>query len=261
MDLALAASLAALALIDSTSFGTLLIPIWLLLAPGRVRPARMLAYLATIAVFYFAVGLLIALGATAFIGDIGALLDTGPALWTQLVLGIALLVVSFRFDSKKQNGESGRTARWRERALGIESGTVESGTVESGAVEMGDGATRTRSSVLPLMGLALGAATIEVATMLPYLAAIGMVTSAGIGAAGSTATMAGYCLVMVLPALVLLVARLVARNAVEPVLKRINDWMVKNAASTTGWVLGIVGFLLARDAAWRLGLFEMLLNR
>jgi hypothetical protein len=251
MDLALAASLAALALIDSTSFGTLLIPIWLLLAPGRVRPARMLAYLATIAVFYFGVGLLIALGATAFIGDIGALLDTGPALWTQLVLGLALLVVSFRFDSKRQNGESGRTARWRERALGI----------ESGPGEPGDGATRTRSSVLPLMGLALGAATIEVATMLPYLAAIGMVTSAGIGAAGSTATMAGYCLVMVLPALVLLVARLVARNAVEPVLKRINDWMVKNAASTTGWVLGIVGFLLARDAAWRLGLFEMLLNR
>jgi hypothetical protein len=249
MDLALAASLAALALIDSTSFGTLLIPIWLLLAPGRVRPGRMLAYLATIVVFYFAVGLLIALGATAFIGDIGALLDTGPALWTQLVLGVALLLVSFRFDSKKQNGESGRTARWRERALGIESGPGE------------DGATRTRSSVLPLMGLALGAATIEVATMLPYLAAIGMVTSAGIGAAGITATMAGYCLVMVLPALVLLVARLEARNAVEPVLQRINDWMVRNAASTTGWVLGIVGFLLARDAAWRLGLLEMIFQR
>ncbi|MEV3935939.1 GAP family protein [Glycomyces sp. NPDC049804] len=248
MDLALAASLAALALIDSTSFGTLLIPIWLLLAPGRVRAGRMLAYLATIAVFYFAVGLLIAVGATTFIDDIGAVLDTRPALWVQLVLGVGLLVLSFRFDSKKQQGEGGRTARWREKALGIEGAE-------------GEGATRTRASVLPLMGLALGAATIEVATMLPYLAAIGMVTSAGIGAAGITATMAGYCLVMVLPALVLLAARLVARDAVEPVLQRINDWMVKNAASTTGWVLGIVGFLVARDAAWRLDLFEILLNR
>jgi hypothetical protein len=249
MDLALAASLAALALIDSTSFGTLLIPIWLLLAPGRVRAGRMLAYLATIAVFYFAVGLLIAVGATTFIDDIGALLETRPALWTQLVLGVGLLLLSFRFDSKKQNGESGRVARWRERALGID---------EAGE---GEGATRTRASVLPLMGLALAAATIEVATMLPYLAAIGLVTTAGIGAAGITLTMAAYCLVMVLPALALLGARLVARNAVEPVLKRINDWMVKNAASTTGWVLGIVGFLVARDAAFRLGLFEMLLNR
>lgn len=248
MDLALAASLAALALIDSTSFGTLLIPTWLLLAPGRVRAGRMLAYLATIAVFYFAVGLLIAVGATTFIDDIGAVLDTRPALWTQLVLGVGLLLLSFRFDSKKQRGEGGRAARWREKALGIEGAE-------------GEGTTRTRASVLPLMGLALGAATIEVATMLPYLAAIGMVTSAGIGAAGITATMAGYCLVMVLPALVLLAARLVARNAVEPVLQRINDWMAKNAASTTGWVLGIVGFLVARDAAWRLDLFEILLNR
>ncbi|MFG3340336.1 GAP family protein [Glycomyces sp. NPDC048151] len=248
MDLALGASLAALALIDSTSFGTLLIPIWLLLAPGRVKAGRMLAYLATIAAFYLGVGLLISLGAAAFFDDIGALLETRPALWTQLVLGVGLLILSFRFDSKKQNGESGRVSRWRERALGIE------------AAE-GDGATRTRASVLPLMGLALAAATIEVATMLPYLAAIGMVTSAGIGAAGTVLTMAGYCAVMVLPALLLLTARLAARDAVEPVLRKINDWMVRNAASTTGWVLGIVGFLVARDAAWRLDLFATLLNR
>jgi hypothetical protein len=139
-------------------------------------------------------------------------------------------------------------SRWRERALGVEA-------------ESGGGGTRTRASVLPLAGLALAAATIEVATMLPYLAAIGMVTSAGLGAAETTLTMAGYCAVMVLPALVLLAARLVARNAVEPLLVRINDWMVKHAASTTGWVLGIVGFLVARDAAWRLGLLEALLNR
>jgi hypothetical protein len=67
--------------------------------------------------------------------------------------------------------------------------------------------------------------------------------------------MAAYCLVMVLPALALLGARLVARRAVEPLLERINAWMTKHAASTTAWVVGIVGFLLARDAAGRLGLF------
>ncbi len=249
MDLALAASLAALALIDSTSFGTLLIPIWLLLAPGRVRAGRMLVYLGTIAVFYFAVGMLIAVGATTFIDDIGAALDTRPALWAQLVLGVGLLLLSFRFDakSKKEPNGGGRTARWRERALGVDAD--------------GGGATRTRASVMPLMGLALAAATIEVATMLPYLAAIGMVTTAGLGAAGITATMAAYCAVMVVPALVLLAARLLARDAVEPLLVKINDWMTKNAASTTGWVLGIVGFLVARDAAWNLGLLEALFNR
>ncbi|WP_106362485.1 GAP family protein [Glycomyces artemisiae] len=246
MDLAMAASLAALALIDSTSFGTLLIPIWLLLAPGRVKAGRMLVYLGTIAVFYFAVGMAIVLGATTFIDDLGALLDTRPAMWVQLAVGVGLVVLSFRFDSKKSKEGGGRMTRWRERALGIES--------EPGAV-------KTRTGALPLVGLAIGAATLEVATMLPYLAAIGIVTTAGIGGAATTATMAGYCLVMIAPALVLMTARLVARNAVEPLLVKINDWMTKNAASTTGWIVGIVGFLVARDAAWRLGLLEQLLNR
>ena len=45
---ALLGALALLALVDSTSFGTLLIPTWLLLAPGRLRPGRILIYLATV---------------------------------------------------------------------------------------------------------------------------------------------------------------------------------------------------------------------
>nr|BFF24613.1 hypothetical protein GCM10025732_25780 [Glycomyces mayteni] len=134
MDLAMAASLAALALIDSTSFGTLLIPIWLLLAPGRVRAGRMLVYLGTITVFYFAVGMAIVLGATAFTDDLGALLDTRPAMWAQLAVGVGLVVLSFRFDSKKSKEGGGRMTRWRERALGVES--------EPGAV-------KTRAGALP----------------------------------------------------------------------------------------------------------------
>ncbi|MCD0443388.1 GAP family protein [Glycomyces sp. A-F 0318] len=254
MDLALAASLAALALIDSTSFGTLLIPIWLLLAPGRVRAGRMLVYLGTIAAFYFVVGLAVALGATAFVGDIGALLDTRAASWVQLVLGAGLILLSFRFDPKKQKEGGGRVARWRERALGIDE------TGETGETGAAAGTRTRRGSVLSLAGLAAGAAALEVATMLPYLAAIGMVTAAGLGAAGTTAAMAAYCAVMVLPALVLLAARLVARDAVEPLLQRINDWMTKHATSTTGWVIAIVGFLLLRDAAMRLDLLEFTVN-
>jgi hypothetical protein len=49
MDLALLGSLAVLALIDSTSFGTLLIPIWLMMSPFGVRPGRILQFLGTVA--------------------------------------------------------------------------------------------------------------------------------------------------------------------------------------------------------------------
>ncbi|MFC4335095.1 GAP family protein [Salininema proteolyticum] len=253
MDLAMAGVLAALALIDSTSFGTLLIPIWLLLAPGGVRVSRMLAYLGTIAAFYFLVGVAIALGAGAFLTEIAGLLETTAVIWAQLVLGVGLFLLSFLLDKRqKRKQDSGRLARWRERAIGVEPVGGASGTVTT--------APRT-GTLASLMGLALAAAAIEVASMLPYLAAIGMITSAGFGVAQTGLTLAVYCAVMVLPALVLLAGRQVARRQVEPLLTRLNDWMTKHAAGAAAWVVGIAGFLLARDAAMRLGLIEQLFNR
>ncbi|GAA0498288.1 hypothetical protein Ade02nite_91430 [Paractinoplanes deccanensis] len=223
MDLALLGSLAVLALIDSTSFGTLLIPLWLLMHPGRVRPVRLLVFLGTVAAFYFAVGLAVALGADAFLPQITSLLDTRPASWTQLVLGVGLFFLSFRLDRRRGGG--GRPARWRERAL-------------------------TDGSAASLAGLALAAAAAEVTTMLPYLAAIGLLTNAGLTPGTVALVMAGYCLVMILPALVLLAARLAAGDLLTPLLTRAGDWLARSNALS--WVVGIVGFLLARDAAIRL---------
>lgn len=227
VDIALLGSLAVLALIDSTSFGTLLIPIWLLMHPGGVRPGRILVFLGTVAAFYFAVGLAIALGADAFLPQINRVLDTRPASWAQLVLGVGLLFLSFRLDRKHRPARpgGGRLARWRERAL-------------------------TDGSVAGLAGLALAAAAAEVTTMLPYLAAIGLLTTEQLGAGTVALVMAGYCLVMIVPALLLTALRLTLGDRLQPLLTRIGDWMATSNALS--WVVGIVGFLLARDAAFRL---------
>ena len=230
MDIALLGSLAALALIDSTSFGTLLIPIWLLLHPGPVRPGRISIFLGTVAAFYFAVGLAVALGADALLPQISGLLDTRPARWAQLVLGVALFFWSFRLDRRSRNAAGGgRLVRWRERALADGGG-------------------------MGLAGLALAAAAAEVTTMLPYLAAIGLLTGSELSAAQTALVMAGYCLLMILPALLLLAVRLAVGDRVAPLLRRIGDWMVNSNALS--WIVGVVGFLLARDAAFRLGLLS-----
>jgi hypothetical protein len=229
MELALLGSLVVLALIDSTSFGTLLIPIWLLLHPGRVRPARILIFLGTVAAFYFAVGMVVALGADAFLPQIERVLDTAPAMWIQLVIGVALFFWSFRLERRAKSGAGGgRLLRWRERALSDDRG--------AGGLAV----------------LALAAAAAEVTTMLPYLAAIGLVTAAQLPAGQVALIMAGYCLVMIVPALVLLAARMVAGEWLTKPLTRISDWMANS--NTLSWVVGIVGFLLAYDAAARLGL-------
>lgn len=227
------AGLAGLALVDSTSFGTLLIPLWMLLAP-RVRPGRVLLFLGTVVVFYYAVGVLLLLGIDVAVdaaSDVGgALADNRPLTIAQLVVGVGLFLWSFRIErkAKEQEGPSPRARRWR-------------------SALQGDGVP-----VRTTMGIALVATVLEVATMLPYLAAMGLLSRADVDRPVQLLVLVGYVLVMVLPALVLLVLRVAAARFVEPWLERADAWMSARTGSMMSWVVGIVGFFVAADALQRL---------
>lgn len=56
------AGLAGLALVDSTSIGTLIIPIFLMLSNRPALGRRALVYLTTVACFYFVIGVALVLG-------------------------------------------------------------------------------------------------------------------------------------------------------------------------------------------------------
>ena len=198
-----------------------------MLAPGRLRVGRLLVYLATIAVFYFGVGLVAVIAGESIVSALDGAAENRALLWAQLVLGAALFAVSFRFDSKKRRNKpgGGSIGRWRERTM---SGTA---------------------SARWLVGLALLAALAEVATMLPYIGAIGLMATSGVSAAMVPALLAGYCVVMILPALVLLAGRTLAQRYVEPLLQRLNKWITEKGGEMTGWVLGIAGVLIGLDAA------------
>lgn len=229
-------ALVILALIDSMSFGTLLIPIWLLSAPGRVRLGRITTYLSAVTVSYFLLGVALLVGVGAVVEVIGDSLNTPVALVGQIVLGGALVVVSQLMDGKKARARAaeraasggGRLLRWRRRVMGD--------------------ATSDRGSIVALVALALTAVAVEAASMLPYLAAIGIIATEGPGWPLSGALLAGYCLVMVLPAVVILGGRLVAQDALERPLHRLEGWLTRHATSTTAWIIGIVGVLLAVHA-------------
>jgi hypothetical protein len=237
MSVELLVSLIGLALIDSTSIGTLLIPIWLLLDHREVRASSMIIYLLTIAGFYLLMGLAIMLGADMLAGTEGPVQtsEAQPAtsitslivLIAQLAIGIGLFVISFRFDSSKP-GASSRVERWKQKAA--------------------DATT----SVRFLMGLALFAALAEVATMLPYLGAIALIASAQLPWHLVFILMLTYCLLMILPAMVLLGMRMIIGERIRPMLVSVDQWITRNAASALGWVLGIAGFLIAVDAITRL---------
>ncbi|WP_181064486.1 GAP family protein [Pseudoclavibacter sp. AY1F1] len=281
-------SLLGLALVDSLSAGTLLIPIFFLLAPGRIRLGRILTYLATIASFYFLVGLILTAGASVFLENATAVLETPAAYAVQLVLGAGLLAVAILMPTKKkvpvgaEVTQGGQIAQGGQVAQGGQDGQVTQGGQDGQIAQGGqDGEVTQRAQggvthdmqgpsadLAPARGrlarwreralgsgspatvivLALAAGLIELATMIPYLAAVGLLTGSGLGFGGSSLLLAVYCVVMIVPALLLLFARVAARRTVEPPLRRLADWLSRNAAENTAWIIGIVGFLLLRDA-------------
>lgn len=237
MELAVVGGLGLLALVDSTSFGTLGVPVWMLVQP-KVRAVAVLAYLAVIAAFYWLLGLALLAGAQTLAGTSESLsdwADSRPVVIGQLVVGVALFAASFAFTRKRgearrarRGGRPTRMQRWTSRAVGADAGI---GTVSA---------------------VALGAGLVEAASMLPYLGAVGLLTAAGIGFAASAGLLAAYVVVMVLPALILLAMRLGAHRRAAPVLERVHRWVERTKDEMLGWVVGVLGFLLATDAFQRL---------
>ncbi|KQY73716.1 hypothetical protein ASD13_16465 [Microbacterium sp. Root1433D1] len=272
-------SLALLALIDGLSVGTLLIPVFLLLHPGRVHARRILLYLGTIAAFYLLVGLLFLWGLVNLVDVASDFLASPAGLIIRLLVGGALLITAFVMPTGDKSAaaaslsaslpasasvlpgtdlptaheasgssittpppapaavaepraRTGRITRWRERLLD----------------------PRTRGTAV--MAVAVAAGLVEVATMLPYIVAMTMLADAGIDTPLRVLSLVGYCALMILPAVVLLVLRLVAAPLVQRPLERFAAWMERTGAENTAWIIGIIGFLIARSAATELGLFQ-----
>lgn len=234
MEPALLLPLAGLALVDSTSMGTLVLPLWLMLAPGRVRVGRVLLFLSTVAAAYLLLGTVLLLGAGEVLDPLRDALETTAGHVAQLVVGVVLLVLGLTVEPWTRAGKEerraaraargpGRLARWRDRARG-------------------DGPP---GAVMVLAATAVG---VEAASMVPYLAAIALLVTSGVGTAPAVAVLAGYCLVMVLPALLLLAVRTALHDRLTPALARVEAWMSRNAGETTAWVLFLLGLWLVSDA-------------
>lgn len=122
-DLAGPVALIVLALIDSTSVGTLVIPVILLVTgkDGAARVAsRTVLYLVVIGLFYLGLGIGLLTGLVPLIERVGPLLATGPGLVVIAALGAFLLWWSFYIDPaaiRKRGGDPEASARrWTERA-------------------------------------------------------------------------------------------------------------------------------------------------
>ncbi|MGJ0202920.1 GAP family protein [Leucobacter sp. gxy201] len=264
----LPAGLTLLALLDGLSVGTLLIPVFFLIAPGRPRTGRIMLYLGTITLFYLAVGVLFMLGLVNIV-DAGRAFIGSPAGQTaMLAIGIVMLVAAFSIPGPKARQRKAEAAE-RERALqgsppGSAPGALQGsplGSAQESAQSPSGRIARWRDRLLAdgtsggaIMGVALAAGLVEVATMLPYLIGMTMIADAPITMPHRVALLAGYCLVMIAPALVLIAGRLLLARVIDAPLRRLAAWLERTGAENTAWVLGIIGFLLVRSGATQLGI-------
>jgi len=222
--------LIVLAVVDSTSIGTLVIPLWFLLAAGKIQTSKFLLYLSAVAAFYFMVGLLGLFGFVSALQALGDIFTSRFFLYAEIAAGIVLFILAFRLDPKRRgtSAKESRIQRWQRMVF--------SGNLSNSAI----------------VGLALTAGALELATMAPYIAAIALLAAGDVAWIERILLLGGYVIVMVLPALVLLVVRRLIHRKIHPYLVRFNAWMIKNVDDVFSWTVGIIGSALACDGTVRL---------
>lgn len=226
-------ALALLALIDSTSTGTLIIPVAMLAQP-RVRYSHILGYLLTICLFYWALGMALALAGSEITASpaVRGALESTTAYVVQLAIGVGLFGGSYLVDDKAQARRRARRGP-RPSLVGRMTGMVLGPQARWGAV----------------IALALVAGLIEAASMLPYLGAIGLLIRAELPTTAIAAVLVAYAALMAAPALVLTAGRAAAGRRIDGALERIHAFIARHSADSLAWVMGILGFLLTADAA------------
>lgn len=217
-------SLFGLALIDSLSLGTLVIPIVLLLKWGRVRVLPYGTYLATISVSYLLIGVALFFGMRWVTEVFSQVATTVWFSWITLVLGVALFIFGVCSPNPvKKTADEIMDAR----------------------AGQADPTIRKESGLLGVMSLAVGAAVLETATMLPYLAAIGIIQSTEVSFGVQLVVLALYCLVMVAPAaLIGCCAHIWGDRAFEKIFKimpRLELRSQSNHPLGCGYCGGVVG--------------------
>ncbi|MEV1286555.1 GAP family protein [Micromonospora sp. NPDC049679] len=210
-----------LALLDTVSVSTLAIPLWFLLAPRGLRFANVYLYLLLVGAGYLLLGIALMGGLSVSRQEVRSALESRAGDIAVAAVGIALILFAAWYGLlRKNSGAEGRLNRWREAAVG-ESATLR-GVVMVAAI----------------------AVTLEIATMFPYLMAIDTLGRTNHPWITRVLILALYCLVMVAPAGIVTLGRMLLGEALTPMLDRVNDWIRRNEREDTAWLLAIAGVVL-----------------
>lgn len=207
-------SVGALSLLDILSPATLGVTVYLLLTERDRLITRLLVYLFTVAGFYFLVGAALMLGLDAVLQSVTGIFQNRTVSWVMAVTGGVLFAASFFVPTKKTT----EPRRPRSKSLGA------------------------------MIGLGFTISLLEVATALPYFAAIGLMTSAQLTPVQWVPVLAAYNVIMVLPPFLLLGAQLAFGRMMQRPLEKLRVKIAQSSGSVLSWVLCIAGLILVLNS-------------
>ncbi|MCQ4623347.1 GAP family protein [Corynebacterium sp. CCUG 69979] len=209
--------LVGLALLDSLSSGTLVIPLALIVMWRSVRVPALAAYLLTVAAVYFALGVAMLLGFTGLSAYVERITDSPVFPWITLILG-AILAIYGTFGPDPVKPAPGELPKRLNKPI--------------------------RTSLPKMIILGLGASLTEAATMLPYIAAMGIISDWDTPMAGQLLAIAAYCGVMIAPTVILAMIALVAGQKFFPRLEKAIPRLQYETKVTLLWIAAIVGIYM-----------------
>ncbi|MEX3618912.1 GAP family protein [Paenibacillus glucanolyticus] len=214
MTLELLLSIGVFSLLDMLSPAALGVTVYLLLTERDRLISRLGVYLVTVAGFYFLVGAVLMLGLGAVMKSISDIFQNRTVSWMMAILGGVLFVASFYVPTKKKS----EPRRPKSKSFGA------------------------------MIGLGFTTSLIEVATALPYFAAIGLMTTAQLNTVQWVPILAAYNMVMVLPPLILLGLHLVLGRVMQRPLEKLRVKIAESSGSLLSWVLCIAGVILVLNS-------------
>jgi cytochrome c biogenesis protein CcdA len=224
----MAISLLGLALLDSLNPSAIVVSLLVVVArfgDRRRLAASLLAYAAGIVVAMVAVGIALMLGLRILLDQVVRDVPERTLDIAQLVIGVIILLIGALTPSRPKRPR---------RPLDVD------------------------RSAGRLFVLGLGVTVVELSSALPYLAAVGILTSADLPPVLWVAWLVLYSAIVVLPVLLILAMALATASR-----EGARDWAAKRADSMRqagrGLILTILfllGLFLTADAVTRLGLFD-----
>ncbi|WDU79718.1 GAP family protein [Lysinibacillus sp. G01H] len=210
MNIEMLLLIGTLALLDMFSPSIIGVSVYILLVAKKKQTRLLLTYLMTVGLFYFSTGIFLMLGLGVIFSPISNLLDSYSARLIMTIVGGVLFIGSWLVPKRTANGSP------KPKSLHVSS----------------------------MVALGFTTSILEVATALPYFAAIGILTSNQIVFYEWLPLLAGYNLVMIAPGIILLCLHLLFRRFMNKPLRKIQTLFDQRTSSTLSWIMFFVGLIL-----------------